>query len=878
MKMQRIRVEQLRQFRQPLAIDGLSDGINLFTGPNESGKSTLVRAIRAAFFERYKSSSVDDLQPWGDSSAAPEVEVEFLWQGERWHLIKSFLKKKRCDLQVGTRSLSGEDAEDKLAELLGFQYAGRGASKPEHWGVPGLLWIEQGAGQDVQQAVRDAGNHLKSALGGTLGDLASSAGDDLIAQLDAERGRLLTATGRPTLEYKTALEEKAALESRVQALDEQVANYAQQVDRLAQLRADQLEDQSKPWLQYRREAAQATERLREVESLERDQAREQQALESCRESQAMNRQQLDEFTNQQHQLQRRKDAHRQAVETEKQLRDQDAAIRQQVENAEDAYKKAVDRARLARQKEQKDRLQNELDQVKLRLEEKQGHLSEAQKLLEQIRQQRVELSTIAIDNADLKRLKGFVEKRQRLEIEEKAVATRLEYHLLPDKSLLLGSQTLQGQGEQVLLEPATLEIPGVGQVLITPGGKDLADLARQRQQLGDNIEQAMTALKVNSLTEAEQRAEDARRLGADIQRNEDRLALLAPQGTDALAQTLALDEEQRQRLSQQLDALPPTAEDVPSLAVADAEQEQEQRQLKAAEREHANYHTQLQLAEQATRTASEELDSLEQRLESPAYQETKNRAQEQLHNLQQQQQHLEKSLADRQQQIAAANPHVLRQDIQRLSTSADNLERLASQRALEIRELESKLEVLGGQGLEETRAEQAAALEQHERRCAELSRRAEALGLLLQLLRDKRQALTRRLQEPLQRHLNHYLQLLFPNARLEVDDDLVPRQLVRTSDTAVGEFDALSFGAREQMGLISRLAYADLLKEAGRPTLIILDDALVHSDSQRLTQMKRILFDAAQRHQILLFTCHPENWRDLGVTPRELDGLRSMQL
>jgi hypothetical protein len=33
------------------------------------------------------------------------------------------------------------------------------------------------------------------------------------------------------------------------------------------------------------------------------------------------------------------------------------------------------------------------------------------------------------------------------------------------------------------------------------------------------------------------------------------------------------------------------------------------------------------------------------------------------------------------------------------------------------------------------------------------------------------------------------------------------------------------------MGVISRLAYADLLKEAGRPTLIILDDALVHSDA-----------------------------------------------
>ena len=29
--------------------------------------------------------------------------------------------------------------------------------------------------------------------------------------------------------------------------------------------------------------------------------------------------------------------------------------------------------------------------------------------------------------------------------------------------------------------------------------------------------------------------------------------------------------------------------------------------------------------------------------------------------------------------------------------------------------------------------------------------------------------------------------------------------------------------------------------------------------------MKRVQFDAAQRHQLLLFTCHPANWRDIGV-------------
>jgi uncharacterized protein YhaN len=72
------------------------------------------------------------------------------------------------------------------------------------------------------------------------------------------------------------------------------------------------------------------------------------------------------------------------------------------------------------------------------------------------------------------------------------------------------------------------------------------------------------------------------------------------------------------------------------------------------------------------------------------------------------------------------------------------------------------------------------------------------------------------------------------------------------------------------MGVAARLAYADLLQEAGKPTLLILDDALVHTDEDRLTQMKRVLYEAAGRHQILIFSCHPQAWQDIGVVAREL--------
>lgn len=193
-------------------------------------------------------------------------------------------------------------------------------------------------------------------------------------------------------------------------------------------------------------------------------------------------------------------------------------------------------------------------------------------------------------------------------------------------------------------------------------------------------------------------------------------------------------------------------------------------------------------------------------------------------------------------------------------------------RRQEIARLEVELETKGALGLEEQRAERERELEAASRRADELARRAAALDHLLALLREKRSALARRLRAPLQRHLDHYLGILFPGAHIEVADDLSPGAITRIGPQGPesGGFEELSVGTREQMGIVARLAYADLLQEAGRPTLLILDDALVNTDEDRLGQMKRVLYDAAQRHQVLIFTCHPAAWRDLGVLQREI--------
>lgn len=483
----------------------------------------------------------------------------------------------------------------------------------------------------------------------------------------------------------------------------------------------------------------------------------------------------------------------------------------------------------------------------------------------------------------LTELRTLDQQLQRLELSQQTQATRLHFALTAGSTLQLDGEALDGEGERLLLAPATLELADGSRLRIEPGGKDTGNLQRQLARLGDEQRSLLSALGVPSLAAAETRAAAAGAAAERLRGHQTALQALAPKGVTELQ---AQQQRRRARcdaLRQQLtDSAVSTAADaqaaLPTLAGAEAALTQAEDALQSAEHAAQQRRNEVLLAQQALSNATQELERLDAMLQAPDRQQREQAALVQLGELRTRTAGLEHQLAQRNARISAAQPALLEQDIERLERSADAAENSARARRLELERLQASLSALDADGLEERAAELDAELERSARREAELSRRAQALELLRELLQRQRQALTRQLQAPLQRHLQHYLQLLFPGASLEVDEALVPQLLLRPAQpqgAEQSEVDGLSYGAREQMGLISRLAYADLLHEAGRPTLLMLDDALVHSDAERLHAMKRVLFDAAQRHQILLFSCHPQQWRDLGVEARELNALRA---
>lgn len=875
MKLQRLRIENFKRFRAPLELRDFTAGLNLFAAPNESGKSTVVEAIRAAFLERHRSSSVDHLRPWGDSHSAPMVELDFELGGTHYRLAKSFLNKKRCQLDAAGHPLNGEEAENHLAALLGFGFAGKGISKPENMGIPGLLWIKQGTSHHIADTVSFAQDHLRNALGESLGELASSSGDAVLKTVEAQRNELLTPTnGNPKGDYADVIKRRDGLRAELAQLHADIKAYESRVDRLADERQQyQLSATNRPWVTLRGQLAHFQQQLSAAQGLADKKAAQDRAVLQLAARIAALRAQLADMEREEALLGQRK-ANLQRAE------EQLAAAHSELQHCEPRHAAARQRdtaarltTRQARQAAERITQTQALAEIDARLTRSSAALDQAQAQQDELSRWQAEALTLAVPPKVLQQLRTDERTLHTIQTKLDAMATTLDFALQADTAVRVAGHITAGR--LTVTERTEIDIAGVGRITVLPGGAELEPLGRQRDQLREAVARQLQALAADNLPAVEERVRRHQECQNQAERCTSVLRAVAPQGLAALSAEVVSLNAQREHAQQTLQALAPAPDadhDLPSVADAEAQEASARTASDAATQALHSAQAAISSAQVAMQAATAELAALQTTLSDPARTQRQTQARTDLTDALAQQP-TEQAQADAlAEQLRTLNLPVLRQDVERLERSASQVEAAHRQREIDIARLEAELAHDGKLGLEEAAADKERELSYAERRCAELARRAQALDHLLQLLRDKRAVLAQRLRAPLQKHLNHYLNILFPGAHIEVGDDLAPGRITRNGvrGPESGEFEELSVGAREQMGVLARLAYADLLKEAGKPTLLILDDALVHTDHARLAQMKRVLYDAAQRHQILVLSCHPEAWTDLGVAARSL--------
>jgi uncharacterized protein YhaN len=211
----------------------------------------------------------------------------------------------------------------------------------------------------------------------------------------------------------------------------------------------------------------------------------------------------------------------------------------------------------------------------------------------------------------------------------------------------------------------------------------------------------------------------------------------------------------------------------------------------------------------------------------------------------------------------------LRTRVARLDSALKSQQEKVEKLGVRIAHLEGEVQVAGGDGL----GERAATLKLQEEMAlaeeARLGERVEVLKLLQSTVKACHERRREQLNAPLRRHLKPFLHDVFPKAEIAIGENFAIAGLAR-SGPASELFGRLSLGTQEQVAVLVRLAMGAMICERGADVPIILDDALVFSDDERIEQMFDAINRAGRNQQVIVLTCRSRSFASLGGTQLQI--------
>lgn len=207
-------------------------------------------------------------------------------------------------------------------------------------------------------------------------------------------------------------------------------------------------------------------------------------------------------------------------------------------------------------------------------------------------------------------------------------------------------------------------------------------------------------------------------------------------------------------------------------------------------------------------------------------------------------------------------------EIERREARRERLEQALANQNDQIRQLEhdigrltGQVQSAGGDGVGELLA---VAVEQRalaDRECLRVEGHVAALKLLRDTVAECLAEGRDHYYQPVRRHLRPFLNDLFPGSELELGDGFAITGIKRQRSEL---FERLSDGTQEQIAVLVRLAMGAMLAERGQVAPIILDDALVYCDDDRIQRMFDALSRAGKHQQIIVLTCRLRSFSPLG--------------
>jgi len=212
--------------------------------------------------------------------------------------------------------------------------------------------------------------------------------------------------------------------------------------------------------------------------------------------------------------------------------------------------------------------------------------------------------------------------------------------------------------------------------------------------------------------------------------------------------------------------------------------------------------------------------------------------------------------------LKAKNPERVKALAETAKGSLQTTQNQRSAAQTEMTEVQTRLKIHGEEGLHEKMHTARSRHERVQKENLALFRRAVAAKVLFETMREERDKARRAYLAPLKEKIEQLGRLVFDDSfEVEIDEDL--QIASRTAKGVTVPFDSLSGGTREQLSLIFRLACSMIVaKDGGTP--LILDDALGYTDPERLKLMGAVMAKAAKDCQIIIFTCVPDRYSNIG--------------
>lgn len=855
-------------------------GLNVIVGDNEAGKSTLLTALRAAFFQRHRATgaTVEALAPY-KSKGRPEIQVDFDIAGTVYSLRKAFLQRPEAELTWPGGSLTGDAVEERLAELFRFAHPGRGESKLDsHQGAFGLLWVEQGRSNTGGLDIGVGKDAVTASLEGEVGQiLGGERGRALIVAAKALQDRFFTETGRvaqasPVRQAEQLLEElrgdlairtaaRADFEEKLQRLDARRATLRsyERDDAVAKAEAalEAAEESARQAVGLEGAAREATRELQHSLA-RRDGAGERlKQRDLLAVSAATARAAAEAAAAALLEIRAARDGERAATaEAEAEAAGARLAA-EAAEAADDALRAGVERARIVVEAEALGRRLREAGEIETRLAAL-----------------RLESAGPAIDAAAIKALETVERKCRDAAIRLSVTAPVLIFAPSGERMVrdANGAVIAAGAPHRVTGRES-FDLDGFGGLTVEPGG-DAATLRRECDAADAERAALLGRLGAPSIEEARARAGAAESRRIETATLKAQVAAVLPEGRAAAEAALA-------DLSATLAPSPAGAPDGPSPGPAD----------QAASRAARNAaRTRLETAtatlERLRRAASDGLatiaraeaedahrradsDRLRRELSEAEAVRPRTALAEDLAAAELDRTAKVAVLDRRQRDLAAAEPETVQLTLEARRRALAEIRRTVAALKEETLRLEGELEATGATALGEDLARLEGEIGAGESRLARLRTEAAASAMLhATLLAAQREAREHWLG-PIKTQVTPYLKLIHPGAAIELDDSTLEiRSLHRAG--VEEDFKRLSAGAREQVAVVTRLALAQVLKKGGHPTAVILDDALVNTDEKRLERMHLVLRMASETLQIIVLTCRERDFRDLGAPIQRL--------